>query len=73
VGQQFVPNETFEAKVNGFTNRYMQGQLYTVYDTADHRDLAKKAQQWLNEGKITIVGVTSGAARPATISSDRGG
>lgn len=69
MGQRFVPTETFEAEVNGFTNRYQKGKQYTVYDTPDHRDLAKKVQRWAAEGRVAITGVTSGAARPVKVAT----
>lgn len=67
MGQRFVPTETFEARVNGFDNRYLKGQQYTIYDTPEHRELARKVQQWVGEGRVVITGATAGAVRPHKI------
>lgn len=67
MGQYFVPTETFEADVNGFTNRYQRGKRYTVYDTPQHRELAKKVQRWAEEGRVNITGNSSGGVRPGVI------
>lgn len=73
MGQQFVPTETFKADVNGHTNRYLAGHQYTVYDSPDHRDLAKKVMQWAEQGRVVITGVTAGAVRPPHIHLSDGG
>jgi len=67
MGQLFVPTQTFEAEVNGNTNRYLKGQRYTVHDTSQHKDLAKKVQEWHGEGKVKIIGHTAGRSVPTAV------
>ncbi len=67
MGKIFTPTETFEADVNGHTNRYKRGQQYIVYDTPDHKELGKAVQRWAEEGRIQITGATPGAVKPAGI------
>lgn len=72
MGQRFIATETFEAEVNGSRNRYVEGQQYTIRDAPQYRDLAKKAQKWLSEGKIRFTGTTPRTTGPGTTVSTGG-
>ncbi len=67
MGARFIPVVSFTAKVNGFTNSYLKGALYTVHDTPNHQDLARKCKEWQEAGRIVIVGATSGNSVPGSI------
>lgn len=52
----FTPNETFDAEVNGITNRYLKGAKYTVRDHPLYKDLHAKVQKWAKAGTVTLLG-----------------
>lgn len=68
MGVRFMPTENFPATVNGHTNSYLKGAIYTVHDTPTHHDLARKCQKWAEQGLVIIVGRTNGASVPGHIS-----
>lgn len=53
---QFTPVLTFKAYVNGQNNEYFSGMTYTVRVGEPWDDLHAKAQKWLEQGRIRLLG-----------------
>ena len=52
----FIPNTTFEEKVNGCLNRYREGETYHCHPGEQSDELRKLARNWARKKKVQIVG-----------------
>lgn len=65
----FTPLKTFEAEVNGITNRYVQGKKYVCRDGALYTDLRGKLDAWESDGMIRILGQVPNRGPVAVVTS----